>query len=233
MSRDSLSTQDTQSEGGASISAEQAESYGLRKDLYAQILQMSPADSPALAEMMSLYRSAMGVILQVAASHMGNAAVQRAIEIVKQKDARGSNHAQAGSMNDDQQHTLTTDASDLKPIKHSEYGSFLNDPSDPAHAEPGAKPEPAVKKAEPAWVAGARAFNDAHPELVAEFNDLTDDMCCDDDDGRLDPQAVASWQGHHGLPADGKVGPHTVATAKAAKTTAHAPAAPVSAAAPT
>src|SRR5207253_2521799 len=111
-------------------------------------------------------------------------------------------------------------------IKPREYGAFLNDSSDaPRSTEPESKPSvPAAEtkmEAPPAWVAGAKAYNAAHPELVAEFNDLTGGICAET--GELDPQAVARWQGHHGLPADGKVGPHTVAAAKAAK----APAAPV------
>lgn len=69
--------------------------------------------------------------------------------------------------------------------------------------------------AEPAWVAGARTYNDAHAGLVSEFNDATANSCLDAS-GQLDPQAVARWQRQHGVEADGKVGPHTLAAARQA-----------------
>jgi len=219
MSKESLSTQDTQREDSAPAGSTSAETYGLPPQLVAQITRLTPGDSEALAQLMSDYRELANAILMVAASHVGNAAVRRAIDLVKQKDAYGSNHANSGAMNHSDQNAATTDSSDLKPIKHSEYGSFLNDASDARRStEPESKPSvPAETKMEapPAWVAGAKAYNAAHPELVAEFNDLTESMCAET--GELDPQAVARWQGHHGLPADGKVGPHTVAAARAAK----------------
>jgi peptidoglycan hydrolase-like protein with peptidoglycan-binding domain len=104
-----------------------------------------------------------------------------------------------------------------------------NTPAKPAVVRPGALTQqqirpggefelegntPAPKsKAEPPWVAGARAYNDAHASLVAEFNDLTGFRCAPDD-GLIDPQGVAAWQRQHGLDPDGKVGPHTLAAAR-------------------
>jgi murein L,D-transpeptidase YcbB/YkuD len=76
--------------------------------------------------------------------------------------------------------------------------------------EGSAAPAP---KAEAPWVAGARKYNDAHAELVSEFNELTKYKCALDD-GLIDPQAVAHWQRQHGLEPDGKVGPHTLAAAR-------------------
>lgn len=216
MSRESLNTSQTQPAGGASITEDQAESWGLRRELYAQIMQLSPADADALAEMLSLYSERAGAILQVAASHMGNAAVQRAMAILKQRRAT---QGRAGSMDDHAQREMITDASDRTPIPPRDRASFLEYPSErPAQASAAtdAPAGPAVKQAPPAWVAAARAYNGAHPEFVDEFNDLTANVCCGDDN-ELDPQAVARWQEHHGLPADGKIGPHTLAVARAAK----------------
>jgi len=79
-------------------------------------------------------------------------------------------------------------------------------------AMPGTSAKPAN---EPAWVAGARTYNDAHAGLVSEFNDATANRCLDAS-GQLDPQAVARWQRQHGVDADGKVGPHTLAAARQA-----------------
>ncbi len=72
---------------------------------------------------------------------------------------------------------------------------------------------PAKPAAEPAWAAGARRYNEAHAELVSEFNELTQGSCRGAG-GQLDPQAVARWQRQHGVDADGKVGPHTLAAAR-------------------
>ena len=69
--------------------------------------------------------------------------------------------------------------------------------------------------AEPAWAAGARKYNDAHAQMVSDFNEATGNSCLDAS-GQLDPQAVARWQRQHGVEADGKVGPHTVAAARQA-----------------
>jgi len=67
------------------------------------------------------------------------------------------------------------------------------------------------------WVAAAEAYNDAHPDLVDEFNDLTNNSCRPDGSATLDIVGVSHWQRNHGLAADGKVGPHTVETARKLK----------------
>jgi hypothetical protein len=93
----------------------------------------------------------------------------------------------------------------------------------PSHATDAGKGfDPATARSESgpqhdAWVAGARAYNAAHPQLVDEFNQLTDDNCLMDAARELDPKAVAHWQRAHGIEPDGKVGPQTVATARKAK----------------
>jgi hypothetical protein len=185
-------------------------SYGLRADLHAQILQMSPADAGALAEMIQNYPSLMGAILAVAASHMGNAAVQRAIQLAKTWKAKG----RSGALSHDDVHQATGDS---QPLSGGEMIAALHDESDgPQHTASPAAPK-AAPAAEPAWAAGARAYNAAHPELVDEFNELTSDVCRLDGEGKVDPQAVARWQSNHGLAPDGKIGPHTVAAARKLK----------------
>jgi len=112
-------------------------------------------------------------------------------------------------------------------LSQAEMHEMLDDTPAPAQAQgkPGTLSQaemhemlddaPAAAKAEPAWVAGARTYNDAHAELVSEFNDATAGSCLDAG-GQLDPQAVARWQAAHGVEADGKVGPHTLAAARRA-----------------
>lgn len=75
--------------------------------------------------------------------------------------------------------------------------------------------------AEPAWVAGARAYNLAHSQLVSEFNELTKHGCVGDQ-GQLDLQKVKEWQSQNGLLADGKVGPQTVGAARSGRTARNA-----------
>jgi hypothetical protein len=84
-------------------------------------------------------------------------------------------------------------------------GEFEVEGSDPQLLNPGT---------EPAWVAGARRYNDAQASFVADFNEATNNSCVVD--GKLDPQAVARWQAQHGIGADGKVGPQTLAAARKA-----------------
>jgi hypothetical protein len=225
MSRDSMTTQDEQRDAAAPAGSAAVETYGLPESIVAQIMRLPPGDSEGLARLMGAYREFANAILMVAASHVGNAAVRGAIDIVKQKDARGSNNARVGTLNDAEKHSTLTDASDRTPVPPKDLPSFLEYPEDrPAPAvNTSSAPAAETKNEIPAAsFAGARAYNAAHPDLVAEFNALTANVCCGDN-GEIDPQAVARWQGHHGLPGDGKIGPHTVAAAKAAK----APAAPV------
>jgi murein L,D-transpeptidase YcbB/YkuD len=80
--------------------------------------------------------------------------------------------------------------------------------------EPAATSKPAA--AVPAWASGAQRYNAAHAEYVSDFNELTNNSCLDAS-GQLDPQLVARWQREHGVDADGKIGPHTVAAARVAQ----------------
>jgi hypothetical protein len=74
---------------------------------------------------------------------------------------------------------------------------------------------PAKPEHSAAWVVSAQAYNAAHADLVEEFNELTDDRCRLDGDSKVDVHAVSRWQAHHGLDPDGKIGPHTIAKARA------------------
>jgi hypothetical protein len=111
-------------------------------------------------------------------------------------------------------------------LSQAELHEMLDDkPAAKTQGKPGALSQaelhemlddaPAKTAGEPAWVGGARKYNDAHAELVADFNDATGNSCLDAS-GQLDPQAVRRWQAAHGLAADGKVGPHTLAAARQA-----------------
>ena len=220
MSKDPISQQAPQQDAAPAATPSEDATFGLRADLYAQIMQMSPGDSTALAEMIEIYPGFLGKILMVASPHMGNAAVQRAIAIVKQmKSVSGA----AGTLDREETRASMGDAAAPHALTGSEMIASLHDASDgPLTTGPdagtGAAPKPAA--AEPAWVAGARAYNQAHAELVDEFNELTSDNCRLDGASEVDPQAVARWQSHHGLAADGKVGHLTVATARKLKTKA-------------
>jgi hypothetical protein len=188
-------------------------SLELRPDLKAQIIGMSPADARPLAEMLKLYPSLSGGILLFAASHLGNAFVQRAIAIAKGSKTQGR---PAAMSHDEVRESIEEPAA---PLSAAEMRGFLHDESDgPQKAEPAAAPKPTQAAAEPAWVAGARTYNAAHAALVDEFNELTSDVCRLDGEGKVDPQAVARWQSNHGLVSDGKIGPHTVAAARKLKT---------------
>jgi hypothetical protein len=187
-------------------------SFELRPDLKAAVLRMDPADPGPLAEMLKLYPSLSGGILMFAASHLGNAFVQRAIAIAKGSKAQG----RSGALSQDE--VRESIEGPAAPLSGGEVRNFLHDASDgPASkAAPAAAPT-AAPAAEPAWVAGARTYNAAHSDLVDEFNELTDNVARLDGEGKVDPQAVARWQGHHGLAPDGKIGPHTVARARSLK----------------
>jgi hypothetical protein len=188
--------------------------HGLRADLYAQIMRMSPAESTSLAEMIENYPGLMGKIMLVAAPHMGNAAVQQAIATVKQM--RSVSGAQA-SLKSEETREAMGDASS-RALTGKEVIDSIHDPSQVV-PETAPQSEPAAQPAaEPPWVAGARRFNRSHAGLVAEFHELTNDSCRLDGVGDTDPLAVAHWQAHHGLVDDGKIGAQTIAAARSPKT---------------
>jgi len=205
-----------QQDAAAQTTQSSEPSLELRPDLKDALVRMNPADARPLAEMLKLYPSLSNEILSFAASHLGNAFVQRAIAIAQGSKAQG----RGGAMSQDEMHGFLDDAPAKAPpaaaphkpaLSQAELHEYLDDA--PAKAQPA---QPAAA-AEPAWVAGARAFNAAHTDWVDEFNDLTANVARLDGVGKVDPEAVARWQSHHGLAPDGKIGPHTVAKARALK----------------
>ncbi len=61
----------------------------------------------------------------------------------------------------------------------------------------------------------ANAFNAAHPDLVAEFNKLTQGKCAGNAAGGVSVMLVRKWQIEHGLKGDGKIGHATLDAARA------------------
>lgn len=214
MSKEQLVEQQPGQETGGSANEGQDQTYGLRADLYAQIQRMSPADADQLAAMLVNYPRLGGQILPVASHHMGNAAVRRAIALAKQIKASSS---PGSSLSQGEVHEALDDPMDSRTVPWIELASTLEDKSDPQAPDETPSKSKEAPTPEPGWVAAARTYNAAHADLVEEFNDLTAHICLNDDTVQLDPQAVASWQTQHGLTADGKVGPRTVAAARAAR----------------
>jgi hypothetical protein len=214
MSKEQVTEQRPGQDPAAQTTDVQDQTYGLRNDLYAQIQRMNPADDDKLGKMLVNYPQFSGQILAVAAHHLGNAAVRRAIALAKQIKATSG---QGSSLGQDEVRESLSDPLDSRTVTAKEMPSFIEGASDvQVPDEPASAPKPAPA-ADPAWVAEARHYNGAHSHLVAEFNDLTDYVCLDDDTTKLDPKAVFDWQRGHGLDPDGKVGPRTVAAARAAK----------------
>ncbi len=81
----------------------------------------------------------------------------------------------------------------------------------------------AFDDADPDPHAAAKKYNNAHPEHVSKFNELTNDSCMVE--GQLDIGLVVAFQAKHGLSADGMVGPHTIGAAHHAKKTVGTPSA--------
>jgi len=110
-----------------------------------------------------------------------------------------------------EQREILHDASDPKPLNKPELGHILNDPSDPYHAATD-------NLLAPTQVEDAKGYNAGHSDLVTTFNHLTTNLCCEvpGASGPVDPQKVATWQAKRNLQADGKIGPHTIAAARAA-----------------
>ncbi len=242
-----IERQPEQQQGEAPAREPGEETFGLPRPLYAQLMQLTPADAEALSSMLQTYPRFNTAILQVAAGHMGNAAVQRAIAIANNgRSGVGSGETARGPLSNQEMHEFLDDpparAQPARgPLSNREMHAFLDDSparaqpargplsnqemhafleDGPAQAQPAARaaaPSATPAAAEPAWVAGARAYNATHAAWVDEFNELTDYFCQVGGDGKVDPQEVARWQGHHGLVADGKIGPHTIAAARKLK----------------
>ncbi|MBK9035981.1 MAG: hypothetical protein IPL61_32825 [Myxococcales bacterium] len=93
--------------------------------------------------------------------------------------------------------------------------------TEPAPQQEEIKAEPVIEEAltqphavEEAWVAGARRYNERHAELVAAFNELTDNQYVLPD-GSVSPEVIIAWQQANGVGVDGRIGPETIAAARA------------------
>jgi polyhydroxyalkanoate synthesis regulator phasin len=124
-------------------------SIELRPDLKAQILQMNPADAGPLSEMLKLYPNLSGGILLFAASHLGNAFVQRAIALANNARPGGpSEKAAKGPLSNQEMHEFLDDAPakaqparaqpGKAPLSNQEMHEFLDD--GPAKAPPAKGP---------------------------------------------------------------------------------------------
>lgn len=234
MSKEQLTDQQTEVGVVAQNTTAVAQTQGLPPHIYARVVALGPADSPALTDLLILYPGFTPRILAAAAPLVGNAAVQRAISMAQQ---RRSVQGRAGSMNHDAMSAALGDSPAQpaqRPLSHAEYPEYFED-SPPVAAQPAQLPlrhaefpeyledeSEAPKGPEPAWSIAARKYNVAHGGLVAEFNAATN-FTCVGADGRPDPLAIAAWQDAHNIKADGKVGPQTVETARH-KETEEAPA---------
>ncbi|MEZ4399995.1 MAG: hypothetical protein R3B06_08250 [Kofleriaceae bacterium] len=82
-----------------------------------------------------------------------------------------------------------------------------------AAAEEAKLEEEPVREAQHSpWFTGAQRYNERHAEFAAEFAILTGATMLDD--GSLDPNFVAAWQGMNDVAPDGRVGPLTLAAAR-------------------
>jgi hypothetical protein len=200
MSKEQVTEQQPGQEGAAPSVDAAEETYGLPPQIVAQIKQLTPADDDRLASLLQNFPSHMGKILPLAAKHLGNAAVRRAMDLVKKWTAKTA----GGSQSQEEIHANLASPADNTAVKEAEVATFMSDKSEPQAPDetPSSKPK-AEPAAEPPWVADARRYNDVQEYLVEEFNELTAYVCQDDDTGKLDPKAVADWQRAHGLPADG------------------------------
>jgi hypothetical protein len=75
--------------------------------------------------------------------------------------------------------------------------------------------EPATaQKPQDEWARNAASYNERHAAFVEEFHNLTGGTYRLPD-GTVDPAQVMAWQMENNLQADGKIGPQTVAAARA------------------
>ncbi|HEX3477403.1 MAG TPA: hypothetical protein VHT91_20410 [Kofleriaceae bacterium] len=167
MSRAQQIEQQPEQQSTAAPATERSEqTFGLPRPLYAQILQLTPDDAESLSSMLTAHPGLSGPILQVAAGHMGNAAVQRAIAITNagSKSASGEQPAHG-------------------PLSQAELHEFLDDApakAPPAQAQPNKHPLSQAELHEflddaPAKALPAQAQPNQHPLSQAELHEFLDD----------------------------------------------------------
>jgi murein L,D-transpeptidase YcbB/YkuD len=207
MSREQLADPQSQHATSGPEAGAQGDIQGLPPRLYAQVSQLRPGDVDGLRHLLNLHREMAPQILSAASyAGVGVSTIRQATAMAQHNTvvAQGAVSPSIGGAD------LIEDGPGASAKEEvQDYRSGGEFELDGGVAAPGAKPA----AAEPTWVAGARKYNQAHATLVDEFNDLTNYKLAVDE-GIVDPQTVARWQADHGLPADGKVGPHTLATAR-------------------
>ena len=229
--RDQLVDPQVQSTEGAGQSGADVDLHGLPPEIHARVMQIRPGEGGAevLAELLKDFPAMEAQILEVASAQVGMSTVKQAMSIREGNPAAGISQRNQ----DEIRATIGADAFGTGgPTEAPAARAPAATTAEPAQSEsvPGDliigrdKPEEKKKKekAEPAWVEGARRYNKAHPTLVDEFNDLTGEKYWTDELAGIDPQLIARWQREHGIAADGKVGPQTVATARTARGSANA-----------
>jgi hypothetical protein len=133
-------------------------------------------------------------------------------EVQQQSAEADKNPMMYPEMDSDGQASTQFTAQGPKPGPSGEFNDTpAKSPSDQAFEDP---PDPH---------AAAKKYNNAHPEHVSKFNELTNDSCMVE--GQLDIGLVVAFQAKHGLSADGMVGPHTIGAAHHAKKTVGKPSA--------
>jgi hypothetical protein len=133
-------------------------------------------------------------------------------EVQQQSAEADANPMMYPEMDSDAQASTQFTAQGPKPGPSGEFNDApAKSPSDQAFEDP---PDPH---------AAAKKYNNAHPDHVSKFNELTGDSCMVE--GQLDIGLVVAFQAKHGLSADGMVGPHTVGAAHHAKKTVGTPSA--------
>jgi hypothetical protein len=219
MSREQVVDQTAQQDQASSQSTATEETYGLPAALYAQVTRLGPGNVEGLKELLARYPDFRQGILSVASHHLGASTVRQAMSAgtLTQDQIRpgGEFELEGGPP----RKMLTQDQ--IRP-----GGEFELEGGPPRkmltqdQIRPGGEfelegntPAPAPTAPEPGWVAGARKYNDAHADLVSNFNALTGNSCIGAD-GKVDPQLVADWQRARGLEGDGKIGPLTLAAAR-------------------
>jgi peptidoglycan hydrolase-like protein with peptidoglycan-binding domain len=250
MSREQVNEQQTQVDAATNAADTHDDVQGLPPRLYGLVMQLRPGDANGLYELMKLYGGAeLGrAILAVASPRLGLSTVKRAQALLATNAQGQGGSLTSEDIHDGGQFAIASSsaptATPEAPAVAAQPEAVVAQPvapvtqPEPDAAQPAKHPEPTAAhpakpvnhEAEPDTkqltnrsldgMDEAVKYNDAHPALVAEFQELTNDLCCDWDSGSkgpVDPTKVARWQVQHGLTGDGKIGPLTVAAARKAK----------------
>lgn len=193
---------------------------GLPPHLHTQVMQLRPGDVEGLCFLLKLHHEMTQQILAVASPRIGVSTVKQAISSLQRTNVVIDASAVPASMRPDAETAIEGGGASADVAAAAERERSFR-PGGEQELESGPPSVINIALAEaarpPAWIDRARKYNAAHAHLVAEFNTLTNKSCYDDisdDDGVVDPKLVAEWQRKHGLEADGKVGPRTVAEAR-------------------